>query len=474
MNETLLLTNEMMVVLGFLVFTIYLFVFEVVRVDVAAIIVMVLLGLTSLVPGLEQIVDPQDLFKGFSSNAVISIMAVMVIGAGLDKAGIMSDVASVLLKYGGLTEKRIVPLISGTVAVISSFMQNVGAAALFLPVVSRISARTGISISRLLMPMGFCAILGGTMTMVGSSPLILLNDLLHTSNQLLPADQQMEQFSLFAVTPIGLCLIATGVLYFIYFGKYVLPRGRSLGDEIIDTADYFQKTYGIGYALHEVRVPNGSPLIGTMLDDIEGPQKIRVVGLRAGDTFRIGAGSLARDVGIQASDALAIIGDPGAVEAFEKHNQLRVSSDLEIFSDVLVPTKAGIAEIVIPPSSDLIGKSARDVWMRKSYGLSCLAIRRGEKTIREGEGVRDLAFQSGDTLVVHTEWSDLARLKTNRNFVIVTTEYSARRIAPSQRAVRAIIFLYRDWVDSVLRFAFVSIAVGWRAGDDFIRCIKYR
>ncbi|WP_419597632.1 SLC13 family permease, partial [Thiolapillus sp.] len=155
-----------------------LFIFEVVGVDVAATTVMVLLGLTTLfapLMGLEQgLVDNKHLFDGFSSNAVMSIIAVMIIGAGLDKTSIMSKVAAFILKVGGTTEKRIIPIISATVGFISSFMQNVGAATLFLPVVSRISARSGLPMSRLLMPMGFTAILGGTMTMVGSSPLILL------------------------------------------------------------------------------------------------------------------------------------------------------------------------------------------------------------------------------------------------------------------------------------------------------------
>ncbi len=191
-----------------LMLTIYLFAFEVVGVDVAAVTVMVLLGLTSLlapVMGLDQaLVDSKHLFDGFSSNAVISIIAVMIIGAGLDRTGIMSQVAGFILKAGGSTENRIIPIISSTVGIISSFMQNVGAAALFLPVVSRISARSGLPMSRLLMPMGFCAILGGTVTMVGSSPLILLNDLILTSNTALPESQQMETWGLFSVTPIGL------------------------------------------------------------------------------------------------------------------------------------------------------------------------------------------------------------------------------------------------------------------------------
>ena len=187
-------------VVAILVLTIYLFVFEVVAIDVAAISIMVILGLSTLLEpmmGLEKgLVNNDQLFDGFSSNAVMSIIAVMIIGAGLDKTGVMSKVSSFILNIGGTSESRIIPIISGTVAIISSFMQNVGAAALFLPVVSRISSRSNLPMSRLLMPMGFCAILGRTVTMVGSSPLILLNDLILTSNTTLAADQKMETWSL--------------------------------------------------------------------------------------------------------------------------------------------------------------------------------------------------------------------------------------------------------------------------------------
>ena len=222
--ETISLTTEMIVVLCLLGFTVFLFVSEIIRVDLSAILVMVILGMLSFLPGLGGLANVSNLFDGFASNAVISIIAVMIIGAGLDKTGIMSKVAAVILKYGGTTEKRVVPIISGTVGFISSFMQNVGAAALFLPVVSRISLRTGLPLSRLLMPMGFCAIMGGTMTMVGSSPLILLNDLIVSANEQLPADAQMETFTLFSVTPIGASLVVTGILYFVYLGAGFFQR----------------------------------------------------------------------------------------------------------------------------------------------------------------------------------------------------------------------------------------------------------
>ena len=224
MTDQLILSVEMIVVLSLLAITIVLFAFEIVRVDVAAICVMVLLGISTMVPWIEPLISREDLFSGFSSNAVISVIAVMIIGAGLDKTGLMGKLAALILQKGGKTETRIIPLVSGTVAFISSFMQNIGAAALFLPVVSRISARTEIPMSRLLMPMGFCAILGGTATMIGSSPLILLNDLLLSSNKTLSPDQQMDTFNLFSVTPIGIALIVTGIVYFVIAGRFVLPR----------------------------------------------------------------------------------------------------------------------------------------------------------------------------------------------------------------------------------------------------------
>ncbi|MEL7389153.1 MAG: SLC13 family permease, partial [Pseudomonadota bacterium] len=269
--EPLTLTFEMMVVLGLLSFTVLLFVSEVIRIDLAAVLVMVLLGALSYLPGLGNLADVSNLFTGFSSNAVMSIIAVMIIGKGLDKTGLMSQVAGLILKRGGTTETRIIPIVSGVVGVISSFMQNVGAAALFLPVISRISARTDIPMSRLLMPMGFCAILGGTITMVGSSPLILLNDLILSSNESLPADQQMDTFGLFAVTPIGIMLVLTGILYFTLFGRWVLPSSRDRGEDAGSARSmqtFVENTYGLRADMFEVRVPEGSILVGHTLSDL--------------------------------------------------------------------------------------------------------------------------------------------------------------------------------------------------------------
>jgi di/tricarboxylate transporter len=431
-------------VTSILLLTIYLFAFEIVSVDVAAVSIMVLLGLTTLVgpmAGLEQpLVSTQHLFDGFASNAVISIIAVMIIGAGLDKTGLMSTVAGFILNVGGTTEKRIIPLVSSTVGIISSFMQNVGAAALFLPVISRISARSGIPLSRLAMPMGFCAILGGTMTMIGSSPLILLNDLILTSNTALSADQQMATFDLFDVTPIGIALVLTGILYFIVAGRYILPVTESRAAKGANTMEYFEKTYGVGYIVNEAVVPANSPLAGANLDEIEPQYRVRIVGIEKGDGLRFGASGVDRSTGISAGSTIAVLSTPAAFKAFAETNKLNVRKDLKTFGDSLVPSKAGIAELVVPPNSSLIGKSARDLWLRKIYGLSLLAIHRGGKTItREGEGVRNTPLQTGDVLVAHTTWRDLSRLEKDPNFVIITTEYPHEELRP-HKVTHALVF----------------------------------
>ena len=425
MIEVTTLSAEIAVVLAVLGFTVYLFVSEVVRVDLAALLIMVLLGLLSLVPGLQPIVNVHELFSGFASNAVISIIAVMIIGAGLDRTGIMSRLAGVILRVGGTTERRMVPLISGTVGIISSFMQNVGAAALFLPVVSRISARTGMPMSRLLMPMGFCAILGGTLTMVGSSPVILLNDLILAANEGLHPDHHMQTFGLFSVTPIGLALITTGILYFLFLGRFVLPARRTEGSSATSVMAYFRKLYGLDYALNEGVVPAESSLVDRSLGDVERSHKVRIVGVASGQDLLLAP---SRDTVLRAGDTVAVLADPLVFGRFCDELAVRARPDLETFADALASTRAGISEVVIPPRSRLIGRTVRDLWMRKTYGLSVLALHRGSETLREG--VRDLPLQAGDTLVCHSAWDRLAHLERDRDFVVVTTEYPHEELRP--------------------------------------------
>lgn len=436
--EALTLTYPMMVVLGLLGFTVILFVSEVVRIDFAAILVMVLLGLLSQLPGLQSLADVSTLFDGLASNAVVSIIAVMIIGAGLDKTGLMSKVAALILKRGGSSEARVVPIISGTVGVISSFMQNVGAAALFLPVVSRIAVRTGLSLSRLLMPMGFCAILGGTMTMVGSSPLILLNDLLQAANPTLPADAQMATFGLFSVTPVGAALVATGILYFMLFGRWVLPKGQKGGDATSgqSTKDYLKQIYGLKTDIFEITIPTGHRVAGQTYDDLIKKYHVYIIGSAyQGKTWF----APVIQTEITPPCRLAVLGRAREVRHMAEDMGFTLHDRLDVFAEDYAPTKSGVAEVVIPPGSSLIGKCAHDVVFRKTYGASMLAIHRGEETLSIVETedhthtqIGEVPFRAGDTLVILTTWEALTRLSRNRDFVVVTTDYPQEELRPKK------------------------------------------
>jgi len=410
------LTNEIIAVLAILSFAVTLFVFEVVRVDVVALLVLVLLGLSSLIPDYNGLIPTYQLFQGFSSNAVMSIIAVMIIGAGLDKTGVMGVMAAKILKRAGKAESRITIILSVCVATISSFMQNIGAAALFLPVVSRISRRTAISLSRLLMPMGFCAILGGTMTMVGSSPLILLNDLIESANLHLPDNAiPMEKFGLFAVTPVGVALVATGILYFVLLGHKVLPVAEK---KLLTTENlqHYRDVYGIDGRIFEVVVNSSSDLAGLMLGQIQEHGRTGwILGIKNGGNTQI---IPSQDTEINEGSVLAIMGARQDVEAYALTHNLTISPYLNDFAEALNPTTAGIAEIVIPPDSDLINRTISESDIRRRYGMRVLAVYRIDQVI--DEALSSLQLQAGDTLVVHSRWQDMIKVSKDNKFAVVT------------------------------------------------------
>ena len=411
MESGLTLTGDMLLVLIVMVITVSLFVFEVVRVDVVAICIMVMLGLLGLVPAAE-------LFNGFASNAVISIIAVMILGAGLDRTGVMTVVAKYILKVGGKTARKIIPLVSGLVGVISGIMQNVGATALFLPVVSRISVRTEIPLSSLLMPMGFCAILGGTVTMVGSSPLILLNDLILASNASLPPGAEtLKTFHLFDVTLIGLALLASGILYFLFFGKWLVPaRNVQPTGAPARTKTYFADTYGIKGDVFELLVTVDSPMVGMTVGDAERlPGAPLLLGIRNTEEPRMAPPS---DEMIWVGTILGVMGTRKRVGRFALDNKCRVQPHLRTFGGLFNPSRAGISEVVIPPGSRLIGHTIGEARLRKRYGISVLAVNRRGEIIRDD--LRELQMDTGDCLVSHSTWRDLSAVQRERDFIVAT------------------------------------------------------
>ena len=410
MDTALTLTTDMELVLGLVVFTMVMFLFERVRADVVALVVLVVLGLTGLVPR-------EDLFGGFSGSAVMSIIATMILGAGLDRTGALNRLASWLLRRAHGVESRLLLYTTAAAGITSSIMQNPSVMSLFLPVASRLSSRTGLTLSRMLLPLAAAIVMGGALTMVGNSPLILLNDLLVAANANLPSGAaSLEPLNMFAPMPIGIALLAASLAYFHFFGSKLLREDG--GDAVTParTQSYFARAYGIDGDGHELTVTVDSPLVGMSLGDAEALHGAPLfLALQTGNESRL---SPPADARIWVGSVLGAMGPKQQVTDFAQNNFLRMSSRLRAFGDLFNPSRAGISEAVVPPTSGFIGKTQAQLRLRKQHGLSLLAINRDKQVLRED--VRNTAIRAGDMLVLHSIWTDLALAAKGKDFVVVT------------------------------------------------------
>jgi di/tricarboxylate transporter len=431
MDTALPLTTDMKLVLGLVLFTMVMFLFERIRADVVALVVLVLLGLSGLV-------EPELLFNGFSGNAVISIVATMILGAGLDRTGALTRLAGWLLRRANGIEQRLLLLTTAVAGLNSSFMQNPSVMALYMPVASRLSSRTGLSLPRLLLPIAAAIVMGGALTMVGNSPLMLLNDLLVAANANLPSGAAtIEPLKMFAPLPIGLALLATSLAYFHFFGDKRLREKEEAGGGVTParTQSYFAKTYGIEGEVYELTVSADSPLVGMSVGEAEALHGAPLLlALKTGDDSRLAPPADAR---IWVGTVLGAMGDKQAVSDFAQNNFLRLSTRLRNFADLFNPSRAGISEAVVPPTSKFLGKNAGDLGLRKNLGLSLLAVNRDKQVLRED--LRNVTLRAGDMLVLHSIWTDLAEAAESKDLVVVT-DYPKGEQRPHKLKIALVIF----------------------------------
>lgn len=423
------LTRDMALVLGLAVFTMVMFLFERVRADIVALVVLVLLGLAGLV-------EPEALFNGFSSNAVIAIIATMILGAGLDRTGALNRLAGWLLRRSHGDEKRLLLLTTGIAGLNSSFMQNPSVMALYMPVAARLSSRTGLSLPRLLLPIAAAIVMGGALTMVGNSPLILLNDLLVAANANLPSGAAtLEPLKMFAPLPIGIALLLATLAYFHWYGTRRLPEDEGKGATPGRTESYFEQAYGIEGDVYELTITADSPLVGMTLGEAEALRGAPLMlALKTGDESRMAPPADSR---LWVGSVLGVMGPRQQVVDFAQAQYLRMSSRLRHFADLFNPARAGISEAVVPATSRYLGRTAGELQLRRKAGLSLLAINRDKQVMREN--VRDEPLRAGDMLVFHSIWSDLAQAGDTRDLVVVT-DFPKAKQRPHKLRIALVIF----------------------------------
>ncbi|MBW2095448.1 MAG: anion permease [Deltaproteobacteria bacterium] len=396
------LTTEMILVMMMIGVAIFLFIAEWIRVDVVAILMMVALPLLHLV-------TPKEAFVGFSSNAVISIIAVIIIGAGLDKTGLINRLVRPVLRVAGRSESRVVIAISLTVAGISSFMQNIGAAALFLPAIQRVSKMLKIPLSRLLMPIGFSAILGGTITLVGCSPLILLNDLLEPFH--------LKPFHLFDVTPIGLALVASGIACFILFGRFILPKGSVESEEEGGPSGLRNALEELG-APFELHTPSDfthyrEPVL---VEDLKRRYLVNVVGIIEPPDFKLL--SPRPETEVRSDIDLLVYGREKDVQRMAEEEGMTLKDELEIFKEDVSDTTSGTVEAVVAPRSPVAGKTLNQLNLQDRFRVTPLALYRHGETYRAEIG--DLILNVGDAILIQGSWRRLKLLQEERTLLFTT------------------------------------------------------
>ena len=398
------LNVEMILVMAMIFLAVFLFIVEWVRVDVVAILMMVSLPLLHLV-------TPKEAFIGLSSNAVVSIIAVIIIGAGLDKTGLINKLVGPIVRLAGKSPSRIIVAISLAIAVISSFMQNIGAAALFLPAIQRISKAMKIPISQLLMPIGYSAILGGTITLVGSSPLILLNDLL--------VPFKLQPFGLFDVTPIGLGLVVSGILCFVLFGRFILPRGSREGDPAEqgkngEETDLLQE---IG-EVYELQTPDDfthyrEPV---RVEDLRRRYLVNIVATTEPPDYKVSSPPL--DAVIRSGVDLLVFGRDKDVRRLAESEEMILKEGLEVFKEDAADHASGTVEAVVRPRSSIAGKTLKQINLRDRFQVTPLAIYREGEIYRAQIG--DLVLRVGDAIVLHGTWKRLQLLHGEGSLLFTT------------------------------------------------------
>jgi di/tricarboxylate transporter len=293
-------------------------------------------------------------------------------------------------------------LIAGTVGIISGMMQNIGAAALFLPATQRISKRLGIPVSRILMPMGFCAIIGGTLTLVGASPTILLNDLMVLGGE------KLEPFGLFTQTPIGLCLLATAILYFMVLGKFILPSGSN-GEADKGISAALIEEYRALDSIFELHVP----------DDFNGPKSLTELAIQSKFLVTVvGISQTAKKEKILVprstdmiapNDDVAIVGKEKKVRKLAEEYGWEIKSGLDVFAESLSRTSAGMAETIVSPRSELINKTMSEINFKELYGVNPVALFKGRRVYYSG--LTHIRLKMGDTILLQGTWDKFHILK---------------------------------------------------------------
>jgi di/tricarboxylate transporter len=396
---------EHALVLGLILVALGLFALEVTRPDVIALGVTLALLLSGAITVAEG-------FSGFSNPAVITVVAMFILSAGLVRTGVADWIAEFVARAGGSSPIRLTLIVMLTSGVMSAFMNNIAAVAVLMPAMFVIARQTGYSVSKLLMPLAFGSALGGLATLIGTPPNLLVSIALE--------DRGWDAFEMFDFLPTGLVLLAVGAAYMALVGRLFIPdRGDGSGD--------LTETYALQDYLTELIVPEGSPFADKTLaeSDIHSSLGLTVLRVQRAVDDELTVLTPSPNMVLRVGDRLVVEGSITDLVG-ESSRPLDIYAETKLTAEALTNEDTHLGEAAIAPGSRLVGTTIARGWIRRRHGVLVLALRRRGETLRDR--FISVPLEIGDVLLVQGPENALSEMAASRDFLMVNRIESKRRL----------------------------------------------
>ena len=433
--------SPLAMVLALLASAVVMFALNRPRMDVVAVIMMVALPMTG-------VISMSEALMGLSDPNIVLIAALFVIGEALVRTGVAQRLGDWLSARAGASEARLIFLLMVIVAGVGSFMSSTGVVAIFIPIVMRIARKAGIPAGRLMMPLSVAALISGMMTLVATAPnLVVHSELLR---------QGHEGFGFFVFTPFGVPILVLAILYMLMARRSLAPGPAPASPERAALAGWVAD-YDLAEREHRLRLRPESDLVGQRLDalDLRSSAGINIIAIERGSRFRRKLIHPGAATVLAASDILLIdqrdCGDDKGfdLEAFAlAHDLIPLPVSGQWFTDTA--HEIGMAQIIVPPTSRLIGKTITQARFRSTYDLSVIGMKHGTRPV--ANSVIDEPLRAGDTLLTVGPWRAVRKLADERRDLVLLDlpaesdeAVPARHSAPLAVGVLLVVVLLMVW-----------------------------
>jgi di/tricarboxylate transporter len=415
------MTGQMLIVFGILAGAIALFASGRMRVDVVAILVV--LGLM-----LSRVLTPKESLAGFGDPVVILIASIFIVGEALVNTGVAQRLGEAVMRVGKGNETKIIVLVMLLAGGVGAFMSSTAIVGMFIPVVLTITKKTGLNRRRLLMPLSVATLISGMMTMIASSPNMIIEDSLRARG--------IHPLSFFSWTPFGLAALAVSIV-FMLLGRGFLSKQRTAQDDEskLPSAYDLIGSYGLAKRWHRLRIAAGSPLIKrpvAQLRYLYDRFGVLLVGIEKHLRGKLQFLPVLPETECEVDDVIYVaVGEEQAQPLIQTQQLMELPPlDERTRNDAL--QAIGLAEVMLAPDSKLIGKTLRELEFRSRYHVVVLAIRRRGEALTANFVDRPLDF--GDALLVAGDWVSLGHLWDDReNFLILTLPAEYRERLPARQ-----------------------------------------